>query len=459
MTAFLRFEQFWKLPHGLLQERMLPDGEHLCKLVQAQKKDRAQSRVLVGENSVFCAPNQSTAHDATPLVELCDLQSRAIVGAITKTRDGSLHLPFELDAAIEAFQLELYAQSSGANHFLQTARRIYYSLRPLIPRELQIAFRRSIVTLQETSRFPRWPLDTSLDELYRLVMRLILETSGLDSIPFIWFWPQGYSHAVCLTHDVETQFGHDHLDPIINLESKYAVRSLWNFVPERYQVSRQLLNDLQAVGFEIGVHGLVHDGHLFDSYDIFTRRAEKINRYVREWKSVGFRAPSAIRNLKWIARHLEVEYDTSCPTVEIYAPQPGGCCSVFPYLVDELVELPFTLPQDHTLFTILKQSDEHIWLEGASQIIARNGLVNIIVHPDYTQSARDVARYEKLVQFLQTSHTTWFALPREVARWWKNRTQQQLVFEQGKWHVVGPDAERSRIAYVSLNDSNLTWHF
>jgi len=57
----------------------------------------------------------------------------------------------------------------------------------------------------------------------------------------------------------------------------------------RYRKS--LRRDLVAGGFEIGVHGLHHDGKLFSSRKSFDIRCDRINKYLKEWRSAGFSLP------------------------------------------------------------------------------------------------------------------------------------------------------------------------
>ena len=457
------FEAYWKLPQGFLTGELLLDKQRACGIIEDPGVGINLKRLTLGDASMFCTVGwPSIPRTLSPILELVDLKSGRAVASVGKTSDGELYFPFSIQSVIETLQLEHYLQTSPDIVALKYARSLYYSLRSLIPRDIQIKFRQSIVHLQEKRVFPAWPMDVSLDNFQRLVLQLILQVSGIDTLPFIWFWPAGHSSAVVLSHDVETQVGHDNVWAIANLEKKYGFRSSWNFVPERYKVNQQLLSDLSADGFEIGVHGLYHDGHLFDTYDLFKRRALRINDYLGNWHSQGFRAPSAIRNLRWIAKHISAEYDTSCPTTEIYAPQPGGCCTVFPFMIDEMVEIPFTMPQDHTLFIILKDQMEDvdcIWQRVASQIMEQNGMVSIIVHPDYMIDANNLARYETFLIWLKEhSSGTWFALPREVAAWWKSRNKQELVHGETGWQVIGPGSESARIAKISLSNENLIFN-
>jgi hypothetical protein len=449
------FQSFWKLPSGFLDGKILPDGNSGCNIVESVGTGKIKP-VKFGDSTIFVETGwKSVERELEPLQRVVDPNSGEVLAAAGRMGKDTLFLPFNLTTALETFHYERYTQTDRKSIVLDKARRLYYSLRPLIPRSVQIKFRQSIVPLQSKTSFPLWPLDFSHDDLSRDVLHLILQLSDSTSIPFIWYWPDNYSYAAVLTHDVETALGCKNIPRIAELEKKYGFRSLWNFVPERYKFDRQLIEDLKTEGFEIGVHGLNHDGHLFDSYSIFLDRAKKINHYLQNWESVGFRAPSALRKLDWISQHIEAQYDSSCPTAEVHAPQPGGCCSVFPFFAGSLVELPFTLPQDHTIFVILEGKDKGIWFDVSSQIIARNGLVNIVVHPDYIEENDNLAEYEKYLIWIRNQGQGWFALPREVAQWWRTRCNLELVYSDRGWGVVGVDADRARIAHASTESNGL----
>ncbi|QWZ09556.1 hypothetical protein KRR39_07330 [Nocardioides panacis] len=113
-------------------------------------------------------------------------------------------------------------------------------------------------------------------------------------------------------------------------------------------------------------------------------------------------------------------YDSSFPDTDPFEPQPGGCCSILPFFLHDLVELPITLLQDHTLFEILEQRTSDIWISKADWLVKHRGLVNVLVHPDYTDAHRlDV--YAQLLEHLTGQAGGWHALPREVAAWWRLR--------------------------------------
>jgi hypothetical protein len=142
---------------------------------------------------------------------------------------------------------------------------------------------------------------------------------------------------------------------------------------------------------------------------------------------------------------LGFEYDSSSPDTDPYEPQAGGCCSLFPFFNADLVELPITLPQDHTLFVILGL-DERTWTEKAQAIRERGGMALLITHPDYMLSDDRLAAYERFLSFVQADGSAWHALPRDVARWWRDRAASHLERTAEGWQVVGPARANARVA-------------
>lgn len=319
--------------------------------------------------------------------------------------------------------------------------KFFYAVKFLIPRILQIFLRR-IKARYIRNDFPHWPIETYLEDFKRKIMKDIDKR-----IPFIWFWPDNKNFAFCLTHDLESERGLRKIDKICKIEKKFGFRSTWFFVPERYSISDVLINELNEQGFEIGIHGLKHDGKLFGSRKIFEERMKKIEDYALKWRAKGFRSPSLLRNYKWL-KDIPFEYDSSFPDTDPYGPQPGGCLSIFPFFIGNIVELPVTLPQDHTLFEILKEKNINIWKEKINWIEKMHGLALIIVHPDYFSS--DVERhYYKLLEFVLTKNSVWFAKSIDITKWWRDRANSQLVNEgYSKYIISGPAESRGSIHYI-----------
>ena len=229
-----------------------------------------------------------------------------------------------------------------------------------------------------------------------------------------------------LTHDVEGPAGLAAIEPLLEIEARHGMVSAWFLVAEDYPVDAALRARLAAAGCEVGLHGLHHDGRLFESRERFERQLPAIHRYLREWGAAGFRSPAAHRHAGWMPE-LGSSYDSSFHDTDPFDAQPGGCCSILPYFLGDLVELPITLPHDFTLFEVLREPDIALWREKATWIAAHNGLVNVLVHPDYARTPERLRRYDRLLGHLAAMDGGWHALPREVAAWWRRRSAFELA--------------------------------
>ena len=300
--------------------------------------------------------------------------------------------------------------------------RIFYFLKPLLPRPGQIAVRRWLIRRKLPRVANVWPIDESSSRL-----------------PHGWEgWPNGKQFALVLTHDVDTQRGQERCRDLAALEADYGFRSSFNFVPERYKVSEDLRDYLTSAGFEVGVHGLLHDGKYFNSRDFFRERAQRINRYIREWGAAGYRSPSMLRNMKWF-HDLDIRYDASTFDTDPFEPDPEGVGTIFPFWVESetpgkgYMELPYTLPQDFTLFILMKNTGIDIWKKKLDWIAKHGGMALLNVHPDYMAFGGKIgleeypARYySDFLQHVKSAYgdTFWPAIPREMAafmRGWAGR--------------------------------------
>ena len=296
----------------------------------------------------------------------------------------------------------------------------YYALRPLLPRSVQLALRRAYTTRQAAREFPRWPIEPLLVDGQYAHMRRRLRDAGENRLQFVNFWPDGKRFCAVLTHDVECSKGIENIRRVLDLEQRHGFVSSWNFVAEEYDIPAGLFDEIRAAGCEVGLHGIRHDGRLFSTRARFERDLPKLHGYLSAWQATGFRSPATLRNVDWIPE-IGSAYDSSFPDTDPFEPRPGGCCSIFPFFIGEMVELPITLPQDHTLFEILRQRTISRWIEKSAWIIRHHGLVNIIIHPDYMLGEERLDHYEQFLLFLKSQSGCWHALPREVADWWRTR--------------------------------------
>ena len=372
--------------------------------------------------------------------------------AIWRDSDGSAFLPFDPGEVMQEFWSEGYRQV-GRSPMALTGRsallRGYYLLRPALPRRLQLRLRRAFTRVQARSSFPSWPVEDSLHILYEWLFGLLAELSGRP-VPFLDPWPGGRSWALVLTHDVETDAGYRNLDLLRGPERELGYRSSWNFVPLRYQVADDTVRALQEEGCEVGVHGLRHDGRDLGSRRLLAKRLPGMREYADRWQAVGFRSPATQRQWEWMPR-LGFDYDSSYSDTDPYEPQPGGCCSYLPYFNESMVELPITLPQDHTVFSILQNPDADVWVRKAQLLRERHAMVLALTHPDYAQDPRVAEGYRSLLEGFRGDRTVWHALPREVAAWWRQRACSAIRRAGDGWRIEGPASASGRIRFATCD--------
>jgi hypothetical protein len=302
--------------------------------------------------------------------------------------------------------------------------RLYFHAKPFIPRNLRWVLRRI-----RTPRIMRrsadvWPIDQSA-----------------GGPPPNWRgWPQDKRFALVFTHDVESEAGIANVWKLAELEKDHGFRSSFNFIPEGpYKDPADLRCWLVDNGFEVGVHDLNHDGHLYESREGFTEKAKSINQYLGEWGAVGFRSGFMLRQLDWL-HDLNLLYDTSTFDTDPFEPQPEGSHTIFPFHVKPpkgrtgpgYVELSYTLPQDSTLFILLREKSPEIWKQKLDWIAEHGGLALVNIHPDYIDFDTDGAAsvtypssiLKEFLDYIRTKHQDryWNPLARDLALWFRDQS-------------------------------------
>ena len=381
-----------------------------------------------------------------------------------RTSGATFELPFDPAEVLDNLRRERYAANGylGRRPFLSTtsARNAYYRVRPLLPVSLRKHAQQFFHRNWRALPFPAWPVDTTVEDILERLLILSMRAAGIEQLPFIWFWPDGASACAILTHDVETAEGAAFIPSLMDLDDSFGFKASFQIIPEKqYPVSHDLLESIRRRGFEVNVQDLRHEGNLFDNHRQFLHRAKAINRYLADYRAAGFRAGRMFRNPDWFAA-LDMEYDMSIPNVAHLDPQRGGCCTVFPYFIGNILEVPLTTTQDYTLFHILGRCSIDLWREQVALITGRHGMVSFIVHPDYILGQRERDVYRQLLRYLarlRDQRNVWAALPGEVNRWWRARAEMTLTREGGKWTITGPGSERACIAWARLSGDRIVY--
>jgi glycosyltransferase involved in cell wall biosynthesis len=357
--------------------------------------------------------------------------------------------------------------------------RLYYSIKPLVPLPIRFAIRRWFAVRKRRQVDGAWPI-----------------MPGSELPPESWpGWPEGKQFALVLTHDVEGNLGLGKCDRLIELEKELGFRSSFNLIPEgEYRVTDDLRADFLARGCEVGVHDLYHDGKLFLREHEFATNAVRINHYLREWGAAGFRSGFMLHNLDWL-HQLNVQYDASTFDTDPFEPQPQGRNTIFPFWVPRptdgvqgskfdvqgsrfssafnprpstlnhsttpplhhsttplgagYAELPYTLPQDSTLFLLLEERHPDIWFQKLDWIARHGGMALVNVHPDYMRFEGEAASphtypadfYRQFLEYARQRYkdSFWQPLPRELAAFVAR-------------HHLPPRREPRRICMVTHSD-------
>ena len=315
-----------------------------------------------------------------------------------------IQLPFDAGDVVENLRRERYAAHfrQEGRVFNELLRKAYYLVRPL----LGVSVRRHLQKMRlrgwDAISFPDWPVDTTVERIHQMLLALSLKAQGMQKIPFIWFWPEGFSSCAIMTHDVEDPSGKSFCARLMDLDEAAGLRSSFQVVPEnRYSVSPHFLESITSRGFEVNIHDLKHDGRLYADHAEFLRRAKRINNYAREYGAEGFRSGILYRNADWY-NAFDFSYDMSIPNVAHLDPQRGGCCTVMPYFIGKIVELPLTCTQDYTLFQILDDYSIDLWKQQIALLREHHGLISFIVHPDYIRERRAQDTYKALLSSFGT---------------------------------------------------------
>jgi glycosyltransferase involved in cell wall biosynthesis/peptidoglycan/xylan/chitin deacetylase (PgdA/CDA1 family) len=296
---------------------------------------------------------------------------------------------------------------------------LYYSLKPIMPWRLRLALRQWRADRRRNTFADAWPIDPRA-----------------GATPPGWpGWPNSKRFALVLTHDVEGNKGLARVESLMNLELDHGFHSSFNFVPEgEYCLPDALRRVLDRAGFEVGVHGLEHDGKLYHSKADFAAKVPRIMTYMRQWNASGFRSPLMQHDLGWL-HALDMEYDGSTFDTDPFEPQPDGVGTIFPFWVPSpsnsgYVELPYTLVQDFTLFVILRERDINVWKRKLDWIAEHGGMALINTHPDYmcfehNRPQRDeypVSYYKEFLTYVREKYdgSYWAALPSEVNSYYRS---------------------------------------
>ena len=97
--------------------------------------------------------------------------------------------------------------------------------------------------------------------------------------------------------------------------------------------------------------------------------------------------------------------------------------------------MPYTLPQDFTLFILMKEKNIDIWKKKLDWIAEKGGMALFISHPDYMNFNKQkigneeytVEFYTEFLEYIKNRYKDqyWHILPKDIARFWQQRYSGQ----------------------------------
>ncbi len=134
---------------------------------------------------------------------------------------------------------------------------------------------------------------------------------------------------------------------------------------------------------------------------------------------------------------LDIQYGVSTFDTDPFEPQPEGVRRIFPFWHQAgsagrgYVEVPYTLPQDHALFIILREKDNRIWKEKLDWIVEHGGMALLNTHPDYMRfnggrcslEKYPVDLYVDFLKYVKNRYAGlyWNVHAKDLARFWSEK--------------------------------------
>lgn len=300
---------------------------------------------------------------------------------------------------------EKYFVKKAVHNFLLLSR-----LGPVIPPGMRKLAKQITYRLFKNSEesFPSWPIERSVELLRHIVSQVALEKR--DSL-----WPAGKTFALAFSHDIDSLGGFANIDKIHKTEERYGVKSTWFVVGDQIEKREDALKSLLKSGHELGLHGARHD-HLYSSSDSGMIRMV-LNKYkdiIARFGMKGFRSPYLGRSAGLFeALQNFFEYDSSVPDTALLSPDPfvKGSCTVLPYKLGKLIEIPITLPLDSALLFLGYKEDDifNVWKKKTEWVKGVGGVAVLNTHAEsHFLNAKGMMRaYERFVEWAVGNKDAW----------------------------------------------------
>lgn len=236
---------------------------------------------------------------------------------------------------------------------------------------------------------------------------------------------------------------------------------------------------------EFAIHGYAHLDHTQLSLEQLTRHFDKSLAILKDQglSCSGFRSPY----LRWsedtirAIRRTGFQYDSSQGlswdvvdkvkteayerVLDFYRAIPANDYPALPFLEDDLVRLPYCLPDDESLVERFQlhtaEAMTPIWEAILTESYRLGELFTLGLHPERIAHC-ETSLISVLKRARELSPPVWFARLDEIARWWKARTESRLTIQQMnnlefEMHVDGPKGVTILSRNVEVLTPTSTW--
>ena len=306
-----------------------------------------------------------------------------------------------------------------------------------------------LLKLKTDPKWPEWPAEKSV-ELTRYLYIKSISMAYKKKVPHVSFWPHGKKFAIAVTHDCDTHTSFKNIDKIRETERKYGIISSWNVLSNKYRIDKEKLRKLKGEGCEIGLHDYNHDNKTpFLKKPRVIERIMSASKLVQEFGIKGYRSESLLRNKEFLELLSDYfYYDSSTCDTDIYSPvaMRSGTCTVFPFFIKNMVEIPITLPQDYRLMRLGKTKNEifEIWKKKVDFLRQVNGAAVLLTHPDSHIFGNDkyLDVYDRILKYATSLDDEWNTTTYGIAKWWNERSKTLI-----KKSVI-KNSKRAGISYI-----------
>ena len=344
--------------------------------------------------------------------------------ACAEKADG-VEFAFDIDKAISDIAGEMYLSRRQP-----LTSRLWFNYQ-IIPAGLRARLARALCLGRRidsnSTGFPDWPVDKSIE-----VLRYLKNTAqplSKDSP-----WPDGKKFAFCVSHDLESGHNLKDLQRLVDTDKSFGFKGCWNIVALLLESNGECAEKLKSAGCEIGCHGYNHDNKFaFLSEEKMRARLEKCAVYIDRYQIKGFRSPSLLRSpglMRQLADYFE--YDSSYPDTDIFSEttERNGCCEIRPFFINQMIELPITMPMDSSMLFAGCDHKEmlQIWLKKLGWLKERQGmaLINVHCHQPFSLNGKVYDAYAKLLETVAKDRDCWVASCADIAEYWCRRKEGHL---------------------------------